>query len=130
VTTASVPALSELTPSVSCDKCTTPVDWVDSALSHAFGKENVMLKHYLHPDKMYSNGESHSDLDLVVMDCVLSRSGQIDMKNRSSDKTGGEASLHPCEFNDLESDAFAIAARDGHAFNCCPSVKEDNDALS
>jgi hypothetical protein len=53
--------------------------------------------------------------------------GPIDMKNRSSDKTGGEASVHPCAFNDLESVAFAIAARDGNAFNCRPSAKEDND---
>ena len=69
MTTASVPAPSEMTPPVSCDKiCKTPVDWVDSALRHAFGKEYVMLKHCQHPDEMYSNGESHSDLDLVVMD--------------------------------------------------------------
>jgi hypothetical protein len=79
---------------------------------------------------MYSNEESHSDLDHVVMDCVLSRSGPNDMKNRSSDKAGGEAPVQPCAFDDLESVAFAIAARNGNAFNCCPSAKNDNDALS
>ena len=59
----------------SCDEkiCKTPVEWVDRALKHAFGEEYVMRKRCKHPDEMYSCGESHSDLDIVVVDCVLAR---------------------------------------------------------
>ena len=110
--------------------CKTPINWVDSALKHAFGNEYVMLKHCKHPDDLYSNGESHSDLDIVVMDCVLSRNGRIDMKNngcREPIAGGSDAPVHPCAFDDLDSINFAIATRDGNAFNCCPSALEDSD---
>ena len=99
----------------------------DSALKHAFGKEYVMLKHCKHPDDLYSNGESHSDLNIVVMDCVLSRSGPIDMKKGNEHTVGGDAPVHPRAFDDLDSVNVAIATRDGNAFNCCPSGLEDSD---
>ena len=90
-----------------------------------------MLKHCKHPDDRYSNGESHSDLDIVVMDCVLSRNGQIDKKSngrREPVAGGSDAPVHPCPFDDLDDSInFAIATRDGNAFNCCPSALEDSD---
>jgi hypothetical protein len=45
-----------------------------------------MLKRCKHPDEMYSHGESHSDLDLIVMDCVLSRSSPIDLKKQEEEE--------------------------------------------
>ena len=63
------PCEMPLTPSC-CDEkiCKTPVEWVDGALKHAFGVEYVMLKRCEHPDEMYSCRESHSDLDIMVVD--------------------------------------------------------------
>jgi hypothetical protein len=71
-----------------CDEtiCKTPVEWVDSALKHAFGNNHVMLKRCQHPDKMYSLEESHSDLDVVVMDCVLSRGRPVGMNKKARRK--------------------------------------------
>jgi hypothetical protein len=68
-----VPVVSAPSPLAFCDDkiCKTPIEWVDSSLKHAFGNEYVMLKRCKHPDEMYTHGESHSDLDLIVMDCVL-----------------------------------------------------------
>jgi hypothetical protein len=92
---ASVPAPGRVLASLSfCDEtiCKTPAEWVDSVLKHAFGYDHVMIKRCQHPDEMYSLGESHSDLD-VVMDCVLSRACPVGINNK---KKGKDATRHVC----------------------------------
>ena len=101
-TTASpIPAREVLpTPLASpCDEkiCKTPVGWVDRALKHAFGEEYVMLKRCEHPDEMYSRGESHSDLDIVVVDCVLARGCRVANMNKSKRKGKDVASYAPVQ---------------------------------
>jgi hypothetical protein len=110
----------------------TPVQWVDSALKHAFGNDHVMLKRCQHPDEMYSLGESHSDLDVVVMDCILSRRRPVEMnksKKKGEDATRDApvAPVQACLLNDVDAVNLAIAVRDGSAFNCCHSVENDSD---
>ncbi len=109
----------------------TPVQWIDSGLKHAFGDDHVMLKHCTHPDEMYSLGESHSDLDVVVMDCILSRGRHGEMYNEKKGKDATrDAPLAPvqaCLLNDVDAVNFAIAVQDGNAFYYCPSAKDDSD---
>ena len=124
-TTSLIPApgLSPLPLAFYNDKiCKTPVEWVDSALKHAFGNEYVMLRRCQHPAEMYSHGESHSDLDLVVMDCVLSRSGAIDARSNES----GDTPAQFTSFHDVDAVNLAIAVRDGKAFNRRPSDGDDD----
>ena len=109
----------------------TPVQWVDSGLKHAFGDDHVMLKRCQHPDEMYSLGESHSDLDVVVMDCVLSRGRPVEMYNKKKGKDATRdapvAPVQACLLDDVDAVNLAIAVRDGNAFNYCPSAKNDSD---
>ena len=127
-----VPA-SALPPIVWCDEtvCKTPIVWIDSALKHAFGDEHGMLKRCKHPDEMYGpNGESHSDLDVIVMDCVLSRSGPINLERESKDAAyASDAPVQVCSFHYMDAVNMEIAARDGHAFNYGSSGKHDDDAF-
>jgi hypothetical protein len=127
---AVVAAASALGPSAFCDEkiCKTPIQWVDSSLKHVFGTEYVMLKRCKHPDEMYSHGESHSDLDLIVMDCVLSRSGPMDLKRkRKDDAHACDSPVHVCLFDDVDAVNLAIAVRDGNAFSSRPSGKKNSD---
>ena len=125
-----VPVVSAPSPFTFCDDkiCKTPIEWVDSSLKHAFGNEYVMLKRCKHPDEMYTHGESHSDLDLIVMDGVLSRSSPINLKKKRKDEAhASDNPVHVCLFDDVDAVNLAIAARDGNAFSCCPSGKKDSD---
>jgi hypothetical protein len=113
-----------------CDDtiCKTPVEWFDAALKHAFGNNHVMLKCCQHHDKMYSLGESHSDLDVVVMDCVLLRGRPVGMNNKKKGKDATkDAPVQACLLDDVDAVNLAIALRDGNAFNCIACVKNDSE---
>ena len=89
-----------------------------------------MLKQCEHPDKMYSCGESHSDLDIVVVDCVLARGCRVDSMNKSKRKGKDVASNAPvqgCRIDDVDAVNLAIALWDGNAFNSGPSGKNSSD---
>ena len=123
-TMASVPAPGLALASLPfCDEtiCKTPVEWVDSALKHAFGNDHVMLERCQHPDKLYSLGESHSDLDVVVMDCVVSRGRPVGMNNnkKGNDATR-DARVQACLLEDVD-------AAVNLPINCIISVKNDSD---
>lgn len=109
--------------------CKTPIEWIDASLKHAFGNDHVMLKRCQHPDEMYGCEESHSDLDLVVMDCVLARtSSPIDYNKKGGDEAcASDTPVQVCSLDDVDAVNLAIAVRDGNAFNRCPSRKEDSD---
>jgi hypothetical protein len=129
-TTASAP-LPKLAPASLpfCDEtiCKTPVEWVDSALKCAFGEDHVMLKRCQHPNEMYGLGESHSDLDVVVMDCVLSRGRPVERNNKKdATRDAPVAPVQACMLDDVDAVNFAIAVRDGNAFNCNPSVRDED----
>jgi hypothetical protein len=84
-----------------------------------------MLKRCQHPDEMYSLvGESHSDLDVVDMDCILSRGCPVEMNNKKEgkDATRGApvAPMQACLLNDVDAVSIAIAVRDENTFNYCP----------
>ena len=115
----------------SCDEkiCKTPVEWVDGALKHAFGEEYVMLKRCEHPDEMYSCRESHSDLDIMVVDCVLARDSRVIMKrhNGKGEDVASDAPVQACRIEDVDAVNLAIALRDGNAFNGVPSGKKCTD---
>ena len=133
-TMASAPA-SRLAPASLpfCDETIgkTPVEWVDSALKHAFGNDHVMLKRCQHPDEMYSLGESHSDLDVVVMDCILSRGRPVEMyikkKCKDASRDAPVAPVQACMLDDVDAVNLAIAVRDGNALDGCPSAKSNGD---
>jgi hypothetical protein len=81
---------------------------------------------------MYSLGESHSDLDVVVMDCILSRGRPVvEMYNKKKDKDATRdapvAPMQACLLDDVDAVNLAIAVRDGNAFNYCPSANNDSD---
>jgi hypothetical protein len=109
--------------------CKTPVQWVDGALKHAFGEEYVMLKRCKHPDEMYSCQESHSDLDIVVVDCVLAQGSRVLMKgnNGKGKHVASDAPVQACRIEDVDAVNLAIALRDGKAFNGVPSGKKCTD---
>ena len=115
----------------SCDEkiCKTPVEWVDGALKHAFGEEYVMLKRCEHPDKMYSCRESHSDLDIMVVDCVLVRDSRVFMKrhNGKGEHVASNAPVQACRIEDMDAVNLAIALWDGKAFNGVLSGKKCTD---
>ena len=100
----------------------TPIEWIDSALKQAFGDEYVMLKRCIHPIEMYGHGETHSDMDVVVMDCVLSRSNQINNVKNKSRAFAHHTSYGPaqsCSFHDVDAVNLAIAAQDGSLDASC-----------
>ena len=89
-----------------------PIEWIDFAVKHAFGDEYAMLKHCVHPSKMYSCGETRSDMDVVVMDCILSSSNLIkNGKNKSVSAThhASNAPVQACSFHDVD-DVNVVAA--------------------
>jgi hypothetical protein len=89
---------------------------------------HVMRKRCQYPDQMYSLGESHSDLDVVVMDCVLSRGCPVGMNNKKKGKDATrDAHEQACLLNYVDAVNLAIALRDGNALNCIASVKNDSD---
>ena len=98
------PCEMSLTPCC-CDEkiCKTPVEWVDGALKHAFGEEHVMLKQCEHPDEMHSCRESHSDLDIMVVDCVLARGSRVFMKRRNGKgkDVASNAPVQACPIEDV-----------------------------
>ena len=57
----------------------TPVDWITSALERTFGSQHVSVTKCHSAAHIYdtSGGRSKSDLDIVVMDCVLARTIRI-----------------------------------------------------
>lgn len=57
----------------------TPVDWITLALERTFGSQHVSVTKCHSPAHIYdtSGGRSKSDLDIVVMDCVLARTIRI-----------------------------------------------------
>ena len=110
----------------------TPIAWIDSSLKHAFGNEYVMLGRCQHPDDMYSRGVSHSDLDIVVMDCILSRSCPLDTTVRNKNTRGvaqhvRATPVQVCEFQNIDAVNCGIARRDGNAFDGSPSETKDDD---
>jgi hypothetical protein len=87
-----------------------------------------MLKRCQHPDEMYSLEESHSDLDVVVMDCVLSRGRPVGMNKKKKAKDANrDAPVQVCLLDDVDAVNLAIALHDRNAFNCIASVTNDSD---
>jgi hypothetical protein len=65
----------------------------------------------MHPDEMHSVGESHSDIDFVVMDCVLSRTGFVNMNKKRDAAEDRATPVQPCAFRDVDAVDLAIALR-------------------
>jgi hypothetical protein len=86
-----------------------------------------MLKRCQHPAEMYSDSESHSDLDIVVMDCVLSRTDTIIMNKKK--EAANDTAVQACSFDDVDAVNLAISLRDRNAFHACPPLvtKKDSD---
>ena len=107
--------------------CKTPVRWVDHALRHTFGKEYVLLKRCQHPDEMLAGVETQSGLELVVMDCILSR-GPCESVGGGSNAR--EAPVQLSLFDNVTDVVnLEIRDRDGKAFGNGSGDVDDHDGF-
>jgi hypothetical protein len=63
----------------------TPVGWINSALVETFGSRHVLLEKCYSPSQLYVASGVHkdqSDFEIVVMDCILSRTIKIQKLKR------------------------------------------------
>ena len=94
---------------------------------HTFGEEYVLLKHCQHPDEMLAGVETQSDLELVVMDCILSRGPHESVGGGSNAR---EAPVQLSLFDNVTDVVnLEIRDRDGKAFSNGSGDVDDHDGF-